>query len=223
MEKVRGVTVLELLVVLAILGTLSLAGATYISSRRPLAVRALMDELEGALVAAQRLGVASGREVRLVGRDGWGPERALQLSVRPARSELAPEEVVFRFQAHETIHRQAGVVVGSGDWWAQATLGMEDLTTVPPFHEPGAVPEAKGPLQDPSWNLFQGPEPEARFVSGASGRFSRGLWIQVVSLMDGKPVAGGPVGLIFVPDQGATIFRFYNPGSRGADGRWRRL
>jgi len=31
------------------------------------------------------------------------------------------------------------------------------------------------------------------------------------------------MGLLVVPQNGAAIFKFYNPGARDGDGKWRRI
>jgi len=38
------------------------------------------------------------------------------------------------------------------------------------------------------------------------------------------PMAGGPMGLLVVQGNGATVYKFYNPGILGGgDGTWRRI
>jgi len=60
-----GYSLVELLVVLAIIGILSLAGAMTLGNQQGTAVRSLLDELEGSVVDAQRYAINSGRDVAL--------------------------------------------------------------------------------------------------------------------------------------------------------------
>jgi hypothetical protein len=61
-------------------------------------------------------------------------------------------------------------------------------------------------------------------ISGASNRFNTSFIIEVVSTSSsGNPIAGGAMGLIVVLANGSTIYKFYNSGVNGGDGKWRRI
>lgn len=68
----RGYSVIELLVVLAIVGILAMVGLTTLGNRPTVAVRANLDEIEGVLMGAQKLAVArGGADVYLVADGVW--------------------------------------------------------------------------------------------------------------------------------------------------------
>ena len=72
----RGYSMIELLVVLAIVGILAFVGVSMIGSRPSSAVRGTLDELEGVIAGAQKLSVATGQDVYLVADGTWDPTSA---------------------------------------------------------------------------------------------------------------------------------------------------
>jgi len=61
-------------------------------------------------------------------------------------------------------------------------------------------------------------------INGSSKRFLSAFIIPIVgTTSSGGAVPGAPMGLIVVLDNGASIFKFYNPGARDGDGIWRRI
>ncbi|HNX95977.1 MAG TPA: type II secretion system protein, partial [Holophaga sp.] len=64
-RRCSGFSLIELLVVLAILGILSMVGLSMLGDRKGSAVRGVMDEIEGVLMAAQRNAASTGTDVTL--------------------------------------------------------------------------------------------------------------------------------------------------------------
>jgi hypothetical protein len=137
--------------------------------------------------------------------------------------------VPFRFLPNDTLQNQARVVtLGSPQWInvMQATPAgttNEDITAVAPFLAGPMV----GVLVDGPNNLFQlelAATPQRNVISGASKRFTTTFMIPVVgTTSSGGALPGGPMGMIVVLANGGTIYKFYNPGARNSDGRWRRI
>lgn len=244
-----GYSLVELLVVLAIVGILAIAGVTMVGNRQTGAVRGLLDELEGALTNAHQAAVATGRDVAIVTWGTWdggtlrlahGNALQTDVQIQTAANDLlaslphvdvlgATVAVPFRYLPRDTVHAQARVVtLGSAQWInvMQATAAgttNEDLNGVVPF-----TTVMTGVLVDgPTRNLFQlelSAALQRNVISGASKRFTTTFMIPVVgTTSSGGALPGGPMGMIVVLANGATIYKFYNPGARDSDGKWRRL
>ena len=97
-----GYSLVELLVVLAIVGILAIAGVTMIGNRQSGAVRGLLDELEGALNNAQQAGVATGRDVAIVTWGTWDAAAPLRLALGDA-STTGFTEVEIRNRAEDLL------------------------------------------------------------------------------------------------------------------------
>lgn len=134
-------------------------------------------------------------------------------------------------------HLHGGVVVKGSVWWTNAMAPdpsthhiNQDINEIAPFND--ATSGFAGILVGGN-NLFQGgaaPAAPLTLISGSNKRFTRTFFIQVVSISTGKTIAdapnaipGGPMGLIVVQNNGATIYKFYNPGVSNGDGKWRRI
>jgi prepilin-type N-terminal cleavage/methylation domain-containing protein len=245
----RGVSLIEMLVVLVILGVLAVAGVSMIGNRGAGSVRTVMDELEGTLMSAQKLAVATGQDVTLASQGDWDPASATPMILaRTTNSTLAPAAIIAQgltdpasflldLVYHAGIatglardHAYAGVVtVASAGWWATAMGAMangrqnQDLTTVEPFKDQAGF---TGILGTSTQNLFQGGAASATGtlqVSGTNKRFTSTTWIEVVGLANGGPYPGAPMGLLVVQANGGTVFKFYNPGVANGNGLWRRI
>jgi prepilin-type N-terminal cleavage/methylation domain-containing protein len=68
-RRTQGYSLIEILVVLAIIGVLTVVGATMLGNRQAAAVRGLLDELEGALNNARSAASSSSRDVAI---ETWG-------------------------------------------------------------------------------------------------------------------------------------------------------
>lgn len=244
----RGYSLIELLVVLVILSALMIAGVVYLGNRPSTGVRALLDELEGSLFEAQRLAVASGRDVTLATDGNWTAATpavlvrgdaailaanwanilaAAQGTWPPAKGTMSDTQlnslgIAFRLgtsgSALTREHMNAGIAIDPA-WWAAAQGGNEDINAVTPFAATGGF---AGQLIDGNL-LFKNAADTTLSLSGTSKRFNQTFWIPVVGLSNGLPVPGGPQGVIFVQGNGGSIYKFYNPGARQGDGKWRRI
>jgi prepilin-type N-terminal cleavage/methylation domain-containing protein len=244
-----GYSLIELLVVLAIVGILAIAGVSMIGNRQSGAVRGLLDELEGALSNAHQAAVATGRDVAILTWGTWDAAAPLVmahgdaaltdaqleltatnllLSIPPAAGLGASGQTVavpFRFQANDTIKSRAAIVtLGSAQWIQvmQATAAgttNEDINGVAPF----LAGPMTGVMLDAN-DLFLFSPLNRSVISGANKRFTTTFIIPVVGTTpSGGALPGGPMGLIVVLANGGTIYKFYNPGARDSDGHWRRL
>lgn len=261
-----GYSLIELLVVLAIVGILAIAGVTMIGNRQSGAVRGLLDEVEGALSNAHQTAVATGRDVEIVTWGTWDAGTPFRMAhvdgvgpvilpdgtitnqaeflldpvhnAAPAPPAVPPAPpgvnllgsvaVPFRFMPNDTIQSRARIVrLDSGQWTSvllptAAGTANESLTTVAPFN---LGPMSTGVLTDTADLFpFQGAVNRGVTISGSSKRFNTTFIIPVVgTTSSGGALPGGPMGLIVVLANGGTIYKFYNPGARDSDGRWRRL
>jgi prepilin-type N-terminal cleavage/methylation domain-containing protein len=245
-----GFSLVELLAVLAIVAILAIAGVSMVGNRQSGAVRGLLDELEGALSNAHQAAVATGRDVAIVTWGTWDAATPLRLAhgnalqtdvqIQTAANDLlaslphvdvlgATVAVPFRFLPNDTIQNRARVVtLGSAQWInvmqpTPAGTTNENVNGVVPFTTVMAGVLVDGPTS----NLFQlelAATPQRNVISGANKRFTTTFIIPVVgTTSSGGALPGGPMGLIVVLANGNTIYKFYNPGARDSDGKWRRL
>jgi len=233
----RGYSLVELLVVLVIVGILAMVGVSMLGSRPSASVRTVMDELEGTISGAHKLAVATGRDVLLVSQGDWSAsgtrmllaygDATLTSTVVRDNGLVASESFRLAVTAGNTglrrEHMYAGVVTdGNAAWWTTASAGSKAIGSVAPFD---ATPGFSGLLTTASSNLFQGGGTLATArISGANKRFTTSFWIEVVSLRDGQPQPGGPLGVLVVLANGGQIYKYYNPGIiDGGNGQWRKI
>ena len=246
----KGYSLIELLVVLIIVGILAVLGISMMGNRSGGAVRGVMDEIEGTLLEANKLATATGKDVMIVTQGDWtstGNPLIMAFgdaSLTPAQilingaTDAASFQVARSGTAIKREHLNAGIAVNGTNWWATASLAAGgkqnvDITTVAPFTVPGSTAGFMGGFKTSltATNLlFQGSAPVAPStnpnttrISGYNKRFNSTFWIPIVGITNGQPIPGGPMGLIFVQNNGSTIFKFYNAGSRDGDGQWRRI
>ena len=203
-----GYSLIELLVVLAIVAILSIAGVTMLGNRGGNSVRVVLDELEGAIMDAHKYAATSGRDVAIVTWGQWDAASANPLQVArgvATQTSLAIQTVITAPPASPTDANASG-------------KQNEDLTTVEPFKSDASFQAAVTAAN----NLFQGALNQVT-ISGANKRFNNSFMIQVVSTAGGFAVPAGAMGLIVVQNNGATVYRFYNPGAANGDGKWRRI
>ncbi len=234
----KGYSIIELVLVIAIIGILSIAGISMLGNRTGGSVRGVLDEIEGSLMEAHKLAVATGQDVLIVTQGEWNTANPLIMArgvVTPASTpatiladgQTATESfrVAVAGGALSREHAGAGISVLGSTWWDNAKGTNEDIMTVAPFSSPPVPPGFMGgfstALVDAN-KLFTVATNSVR-ISGGNKRFNSTFWIPVVGLNNGNAIPGGPMGVILVQNNGATIFKFYNPGVRNGDGKWRRI
>ena len=227
----RGYSLIELLVVLVIVGILSLVGVTMLGSKPAGSVRGILDELEGVLATAHKHAVATGQDIVITTSGEWAVPNILTLTFTGAQggdgftmahgvdSGGTPNSILRE-------HLHGGVVTATqAAWWTTAQGSSASLDSIEPFNDSSTGFQVGGGsvLQQSGLNLFQGGSTvgTAR-ISGSNKRFTTTFWIEVVGLTNGLPIPGGPMGAIVVQANGATIYKFYNPGA-ASGGTWRRI
>jgi len=239
-----GYSLIELLVVLAIVAILGIAGVSMLGNRGGNSVRVVLDEIEGGIMDAHKYAATSGRDVAIVTWGTWdvtgtaptlfmargaAAQTSLAIQTAVTTTIAAPTDLqktcaVLFSPSRSREYMNAGVVVTGSAWWTNAMQANgsgkqnEDLATVEPFKSDASFQAAFTPAN----NLFQGALNQVT-ISGANKRFNTSLVVQVVSTAGGAAVPGGAMGLIVVQNNGATVYKFYNPGAANGDGKWRRI
>lgn len=218
-SRTSGYSLIELLVVLAIVAILAIAAVTTIGDRPAGAVRAVMDQLEGVLVAAHKRTTSSPGDVTLSTNGVWGS------TVNPATLTFtganAPADS-FRYVRGSREYDYAGIACGT-DWADGAIASLKGVTPTDkdPFLDALNHPLFTGEANPAAPTVPPAPPANPPFViNGFSKRFDQGFYIAVVGMRGGVPMASGPVGVIVVPAGGNSIYKFYRTNSTET---WRRL
>lgn len=179
-----GYTLIELLVILTIVGILAVVGVTMlVGNRGSASVRAVMDELEGALISAQRMAVATGQDVTIATQGDWTVGSSPMILAMTSQQKVAPADIItnglidpssFKLACSQSSgkvtatlgnHAYAGVVSAlQPTWWTialQAPSGgtaNPDPKDIEPFKSMGAFQASGGGciLTASGDNLFQG-------------------------------------------------------------------
>ena len=249
-QGASGYSLIELLVVLAIVGILSIVGVSMLGNRGGNSVRVVLDELEGAVMDAHKYASSTGQDVAIVTWGAWNTnvttptmfmargvgsqtdtdiqnvvtDLLLPIPVAPTTDAGKSVAIVFA-PSRSREYMNAGVVVNGSAWWGNAMTVTssgkqnQNITAVVPFSADASFIAANTAAN----NLFQPAVVKRVTVSGANKRFNTSFMIQVVGMSGGFAIPGGAMGLLVVLNNGATVYKFYNPGVNNGDGLWRRI
>jgi len=226
----KGFSLMELLVVLAVMGILAGAGVYQVGARRQSAVRSLLDQLEGAMILSQRNALVSNQDlyIRVSGTwlsqadplvvDGRPFESSvvnLQLPLdKRVRQGAASEVFQCRYAGGDSVHRNAGVVNDSDVAEAIRNDFLASADAVKHADIRAIVAAA------PMLVAVDG-SPQFEQVQGASMRFARGFVIPVVGILGGdKMLATGHRGMLVAPPRSSRVFKLYRSME---DSTWRLL
>jgi prepilin-type N-terminal cleavage/methylation domain-containing protein len=244
----RGYSLIELLAALVIVAVLAMVGISTLGSRSTSTVREVMDEMEGTLLAAQNLAVARSQTVTIATQGDWEPATPLFLAYdinqtptsvianNAASGNAYRLALTAKGTAVARDHMNAGIADATGigqNWWADALAAApsgrsnDDPSNGVPFNTGSATTNPFYQLlsaANSGLNLFQGPgKVHSVTISGSNKRFNTTSWVEVVSLSGGSAVPGGAMGLLVIPANGASVYKFYNPGVIHGNGHWRRI
>ncbi len=215
-RKNGGYSLIEVLVVLAIIGVLGIVGILSLGERKGNAVRGVMDDVEGVLLAAQRNAVATGADITLFATGDWVAGTLVIDGRRtdPANAALRLGSTSEVFTSHykegQRDHLHAGVTTATG--YATALGSTAELKLVPPG-------DAEPFLTALGNNLCMGAD-KTIVISGTTKRFQTGFCIYVTGIQGGAAAKNGPVGVIVAPANTASVFKFYKPEGEST---WSRL
>ena len=225
----RGYTLVELLVVMAIVGALAIAGVYMIRPRTRDSVRSIMNEIEGQLVNAENAALISPRDIYVVATGNW-KDGSFVIDGRPfvpgttvvpsdptsnGGVSLTPGVTGYRqgslSECFRTLylqgnqdHMNAGV--DTTTWYNTALGSAPDLATLSTF----SASNMAGMKTALGTRLCNGTQ-QYVILSGLKQTFLTGFSIVVVGLRGGQPVPGGPIGVIVVPGAGGNIYKYYKP------------
>lgn len=248
-----GYSLIELLVVLAIVGILSVVGVAMLGNRGGNSVRVVLDELEGAILDAHKYASSTGQDVAIVTWGAWNPTLttptlvmargvatqtaatiqgiAVNLLANPPvvpTADPAKSVAVIFAPSRGREYLNVGVVDNGSPnaaWWGNA---MQATSSGKQNQDITAVVpfNAAGSnfnVANAAANNLFQNGVNQVIVSGTNKRFTSSFIIRVVSTSGGFAVPGGAMGLIVVLNNGATVYKFYNSGVNNGDGLWRRI
>jgi hypothetical protein len=134
--------------------------------------------------------------------------------------------VPFHYSPSDAVQKRACIVTNSDG---------DNLSWAVAMGEKKSIDDEGVGIKDLPWEKIKISEPDNNFcqysgnavsvyISGRTKRFSKSAFIKIVGTnSNGRAIANGPVGLIVLLENSATVFKFYNPGGENGGGEWRRL
>ena len=229
-----GFSLIEALVVLAIMSVLVIVGVTMLGDRKANSVHSVMDQIEGVLMNAQNSALISPLDIYVSSTGNW-LDGSLIIDARPLNSavvgfppsaanikagvdanRLGGNSECFRSRyLTDRDHMSAGVNTGT-NWYNTALGSAPDLRTVAPVSTNNSMLTA---MSTPLCLGSAGGDSSA-VLNGRTRRFETGFYVVVVGLSNGAPQAGGAIGVILVPANSSNVYKFYKPSGSVT---WRRL
>jgi prepilin-type N-terminal cleavage/methylation domain-containing protein len=238
-SRARGYTMLELMVVLIIVGILAIGAVSVIGNKRSGNVRTLLDEVEGTLVGAQQgTGVGLLNVILLADGTWTSPSNRLYLDGRPfdpkysttdftvtaniwdptKRIGSLADRFISRYTLNAREHMYAGIITTDSE--QTTALGGRTWLAGDAFVA-GLPASLKTPLTDAlasANRLFKGAQNTVE-INAQTRRFTTGFHVCIVGIAGGLPYPKGTMGVLVVPANSATIYKFY---LREGESTWRR-
>ena len=212
-----GYSFIELLVVLAIVGILSIAYVSYRTDNNSPAVRGAINAIFGTLVDARTMARGSGKTVTLT-PSGTGPKAVLgyQAALSGSGSEAG---VTWAAASGQYVHATDSSISRFCivDMDGSTAAGSAALTSLKADLQ-GIKVNNTSIFGSTAWtqSLFDSSKP---FFFNSNGTASTDAFVAIVGSAEGNPLADGPVGVILVNASG-NIYRYYRSNSSSA---WVRL
>jgi prepilin-type N-terminal cleavage/methylation domain-containing protein len=214
-----GYSLIELVVVMAIVGILAVVAGNWYGAEQPAAVKGTVNTLYGALAEARTVAQTTGRTVTLT---TTGHQATLTLSFPPQGDVDPPPQAptTWTQAANGAAAARYSGIDSDGNWpiYAQAAPNPDPLTggvaAISALFTNGVQPGVAG-------KLFTGTTNTAMSFD-ATGHANRDFYVFVGGLRNGASYASAPVGLVLVT-RANGIHAFYKSNAGDANAPWQRL